>query len=175
MRLRDPAGVEVGAGEVGEAFWRAPALMLEYHGEPELTRTALTDDGWYRTGDYVRVDDEGYVYVVGRVTDMIIRGGSNVSPAEVEAVLSEHPQVVDVAVVGLPDAEYGERVAAAVVVADGARLDEEAIAEFLAGRLAPYKRPTLVREVDDIPRNASGKIVRRDVAARLRSESVPAT
>jgi acyl-CoA synthetase (AMP-forming)/AMP-acid ligase II len=106
---------------------------------------------------------------------MIIRGGSNVSPAEVEAVLSEHPQVVDVAVVGLPDAEYGERVAAAVVVADGARLDEEAIAEFLAGRLAPYKRPTLVRQMDDIPRNASGKIVRRDVAARLRSESVPAT
>lgn len=174
MRLCDPAGADVAAGEVGEAFWRAPALMLGYNGEPALTRAAVTDDGWYRTGDYVRVDDEGYVYVVGRVTDMIIRGGSNVSPAEVEAVLSEHPHVAEVAVVGLPDPEYGERVAAAVVVTDGVRLDEQAIATFLAGRLAPYKRPTVVRQVDNLPRNATGKVVRRDVA-RLLADSVAAS
>jgi long-chain acyl-CoA synthetase len=175
MRLLDAAGRDVADGDVGEAFWRAPAQMLGYFGEPELTRAVLTDDGWYRTGDHVRVDPEGYVYVVGRLSDMIIRGGSNVSPVEVESVLSEHPLVAEVAVVGLPDPEYGEVVAAAIVTTAGEHVDEDDVAAFLAPRLAPYKVPTLVREVSEIPRNASGKILRRDVAARLRAGSVPAS
>jgi long-chain acyl-CoA synthetase len=169
MRLLDGAGRPVRDGEVGEAFWRGPGLMLGYNDEPELTSRALTDDGWYRTGDHVRVDADGYVYVVGRVSDMIIRGGSNVSPAEVEAALTQHPAIADAGVVGLPDPEYGELVATAIVTSDGHRLDQQEIADFLSTRLAAYKIPTLLQTVEELPRNATGKVARKLLADQLRA------
>ena len=121
-------------GATGEAWTRGPALLLGYWRDPDLTEQVLTPDGWYRTGDLVRVDDDGYVHVVGRVSTMIIRGGSNVSPAEVEAVLRDHPDVREAAVVGLPDAQYGEEVAAAVVLGPAAVLDAAALRAHCAGR-----------------------------------------
>ena len=168
LRLIDPEGREVPPGATGEAWTRGPALLLGYWRDPDLTDQVLTPDGWYRTGDLARVDDEGYVHVVGRVSTMIIRGGSNVSPAEVEAVLRDHPDVREAAVVGLPDAQYGEEVAAAVVLAPTAVLDPAALRAHCAGALAGYKVPSRVVEVDQLPRNPhTGKVQRADVVALL--------
>lgn len=164
MRVLAPDGTEVDPGEVGEAFWRGPALMLGYWEEPAMTDVALTPDGWYRSRDLVRVDEDGYVFVVGRASEMIIRGGINISPAEIEAALREHPSITDVAVLGLPDAEYGEAVAAAVVLTDGQELDPGAMADFCASRVASSKVPTLWRQFAVLPRNATGKVLRRELA-----------
>jgi long-chain acyl-CoA synthetase len=175
MRVVDETGRDVSTGEVGEALWRGPALMLGYWEEPELTAAAFTADGWYRSRDWARMDEDGYVYVTGRVSDMIIRGGSNVSPAEVEGVLYQHPHVADVAVVGVPDEEYGEQVAAAIVLEPGGRFDPQAFARFCESKLAPFKIPTLFRELPELPRNANGKVVRRDIAPLLARDAVEAS
>jgi long-chain acyl-CoA synthetase len=168
LRLVDGEGHDVATGATGEAWTRGPALLLGYWRDPDLTGQVLTADGWYRTGDLARVDDEGYVHVVGRVSTMIIRGGSNVSPAEIEAVLQDHPDVREAAVVGLPDAQYGEEVAAAVVLEPTADLDAAALRAHCAGVLAGYKVPSRVVEVDHLPRNPhTGKVQRTDVVALL--------
>lgn len=165
MRVLAPDGSEVAPGEIGEALWRGPALMLGYWQEREMTEAALTADGWYRSRDLVRVDDEGYVFVVGRASEMIIRGGVNVSPAEIESTLREHPSVADAAVLGLPDAEYGESIAAAVVLKNEEdELDPEVMAAFCAARIARSKVPTQWRQFAALPRNATGKVLRRDLA-----------
>jgi len=155
----------------GEAFARGPALMLGYWDDPTLTASALTDDGWYRTGDFVEIDDQGYVRVLGRLSDMIIRAGANISPAEVEAVLVTHPQVAEAGVVGLPDAVAGEEVVAAVVARPGvAAIDVDALDSHCASKLASFKRPRIV-VVDDLPRSATtGKVNRRELRARLLAE-----
>jgi long-chain acyl-CoA synthetase len=157
-------GSEAAPGEVGEALWRGPALMLGYWREPALTEAALTPDGWYRSRDLVRVDDDGYVFVVGRASEMIIRGGVNISPAEIEVALREHPSVSDVAVLGLLDNEYGEAIAAAVVLTNQEELDPEAMAAFCSSRLARSKIPTHWRQFAVLPRNATGKVLRRELA-----------
>lgn len=167
LRLVAEDGSEAGPGEVGEGYTRGNALMLGYWGEPELTRGAIDAEGWYRTSDFLRVDDDGYLYVMGRVSDMIVRGGANISPVEIEAVLAEHPDIDHAAVVGLPDPEYGQRIAAAVTLAPGARLSEEAMRALCAARLAPYKVPAEIRAVGELPRNVVGKVQRREVAAML--------
>jgi len=168
LRLIDPDGHDVPPGATGEAWTRGPALLVGYWRDRDLTEQVLTADGWYRTGDLARVDDDGYVHVVGRVSTMIIRGGSNVSPAEVEAVLRDHPDVREAAVVGLPDAQYGEEVAAAVVLAPAAALDAAALRAHCAGVLAGYKVPSRVVEVEQLPRNPhTGKVQRTDVVALL--------
>ena len=137
-------------------------------GTRSSTAAALTSDGWYRTGDLVEVDQQGYVRVVGRLSDLIIRGGSNVSPAEVEAVLVAHPDVQEAAVVGVPDPDYGERVVAAVVLAPSAGHDPDGLRDHCAASLAGYKVPAEIVSVDRLPRNANtGKVQRRDVAALL--------
>ena len=138
----------------GEAWARGPATMLGYWGDPGLTASVLTDDGWYRTGDLVEIDDEGYVRVLGRISDVIIRAGANVSPAEVESVLVSHPLVAEAGVVGLPDAVAGEEVVAAVVGRPGVDLDLDALEAHCAVRLASFKRPRIV-VVDQLPRSAS--------------------
>lgn len=165
MRVIAADGTEAGPGEVGAALWRGPALMLGYWQEPAMTEAALTPDGWYRSRDLVRVDEDGYVFVVGRASEMIIRGGVNISPAEIEAALSEHPLVSEVAVLGLPDAEYGEAIAAAVVLTDKEELDPDGMAAFCATRVARSKVPTLWRQFGALPRNATGKVLRRELAA----------
>jgi len=168
LRLVGPDGDDVPPGGTGEALTRGPALLLGYWGDPDLTAAVLTPDGWYRTGDLVRLDVEGYVHVVGRASAMIIRGGANVSPAEVEAVLSGHPDVREVAVVGLPDARYGEAVAAAVVLEPAAALDADALRAHCGDRLAGYKVPSRIVAVEQLPRNPhTGKVQRSEVVALL--------
>jgi long-chain acyl-CoA synthetase len=163
MRVVDEAGVDLAAGETGAALWRAPALMLGYWNEPELTAAAFTQDGWYRSGDFVRLDDDGHVFVVGRASDVIIRAGSNVSPVEVELVLARHPDIAEAAVVGIPDPEYGEEVAAGIVVTPDGSFDPDGFARFCAGELAPYKVPTVFRQFEALPRTATGKVARKAI------------
>lgn len=170
VRVVDADGHEVPDGEIGEALTTGPGLMLGYWRDEEQTRAALTPDGWYRTKDLIRIDADGYVYVTGRLSDMIIRGGSNVSPAEVERVLREHPSVRDVCVVGLPDAVYGQRVAAAVVAASGG-FDADTLTAFAAEQLAAFKIPTSYHAVDELPLNPrTDKVDRRSVAEQLRTK-----
>ena len=174
LRLVDPEGHDVPRGATGEAWTRGPALLIGYWRDPDLTEQVVTPDGWYRTGDLARVDDDGYVHVVGRVSTMIIRGGSNVSPAEVEAVLRDHADVREAAVVGLPDAQYGEEVAAAVVLEPAIVLDAAALRAHCAAVLAGYKVPSRVVEVEQLPRNPhTGKVQRTDVVALLLAPAGP--
>lgn len=166
IRIIDPDGREVSPGQVGELLGSGPGVMLGYWREPELTAEALVDGGWYRMKDLVRMDEEGYVYVVGRLSDLIIRGGVNISPAEVESVLRGHEHVLDIAVVGVPDEVYGERVVAAVVP-DG-DLDVDHLRAFAKEQLSSFKVPSEFVIVDSLPVNATtGKTSRRDVAAMI--------
>jgi long-chain acyl-CoA synthetase len=175
LRVVDAGGADVAAGEPGEAWARSPAQMTGYWHDSDLTAKVLTRDGWYRTGDLVTVDNQGYVRVVGRLSDLIIRGGSNVSPAEVEAALVAHPDVHEAAVTGVPDPDYGEQVVAAVVLAPTASSDPDALRAHCAVSLARYKVPARIVVVDRLPRNINtGKVQRRDIAA-LFKDVAPAT
>jgi long-chain acyl-CoA synthetase len=169
MRLVTADGVDVADGTAGEAWTRGPALMLGYWHDPALTSSVLTPDGWYRTGDLVEIDAAGYVRVVGRLSDLIIRGGANVSPAEVEAVLTRHPSVREATVVGVGDPRYGEEVVAAIVLEPGVdTIDLDEITAHCTRSLAGYKRPTRYVVVAQLPRNANtGKVQRRELAAQL--------
>lgn len=175
IRVVGPDGAETGPGEAGEGLWRSPGLMLGYWRDQEQSRAALTPDGWYRSKDLVRVDEQGYVFILGRLSDMIIRGGSNVSPAEVERVLREFPGVRDAAAVGMPDETYGQKVVAALVIDRGTALDHEALREHATARLASYKVPSAYVIVDDLPLNSTtGKVDRREVVASL-TRTMPAS
>ncbi len=157
--------------EDGEAWARGPATLLGYWDDPAMSAAALTDDGWYRTGDLVEIDDDGYVRVLGRLSDVIIRAGANVSPAEVESVLVSHPSVAEAGVVGLPDTTAGEEVVAAVVARPGVDvLAVDALAAHCAVSLASFKRPRIV-VVEQLPHSAStGKVNRRALKAQLIAE-----
>ena len=155
-------GVDVRLGDAGAVEVRGPNVFGGYWERPDATAAAFTDDGWFRTGDIGERDDDGYLRLVGRASDLIITGGYNVYPREVEDAVLEHPDVVDAAVVGVPDDVWGERVVAVVVLRDGARLDADALDAHLVTRVAAYKRPRSWSAVDALPRNAMGK-VRRDV------------
>ena len=160
LEIRDPGtGEKLPPHTFGEVWTRSAQNSPGYFGLPEETAALLTPDGWLRTGDGGHLDDDGYLFLTDRVKDMVITGGENVYPAEVEAVLRQHPAVVDVAVFGVPDERWGEVVAAAVV-ARTAVTAEDLIA-FTEGRLAGYKRPRSIRVVDELPRNAAGKVLRR--------------
>ena len=153
VRLDDPSG---------EILLRGPNVFPGYWGREEATRDAFTDDGWFRSGDVGARDPDGYLRIVGRAKELIISGGYNVYPREVEDVLLEHPAVAEVAVVGEPSDEWGELVVAVVVPATADR-DPDALVAFAAEHLAPYKCPRQVRYVDALPRNALGKVVRADL------------
>lgn len=174
LSIRDVEGRPVAAGEVGIGFARSPGTMLGYWNEPELTKGVLTEDGWYKTNDLMYIDPDGYAYIVGRASDMIIRGGSNVSPAEVEAVLSQHPRIKEAVIFGLPDAMYGQKVAAALITSDEETLTPEELRDFCKDRLAPYKVPTAVRTFSEFPRNANGKTLRRELVALCSADSTEA-
>lgn len=163
IRICDDAGAELPDGEVGEVRISGPGVIEAYLGLPDKTAEAIVG-GWMRSGDLAYRDEDGYIHIVGRAKDMIISGGLNVYPVEVESVLLEHPAVAQVAVVGLPDDDWGERVVAAVVAA-AAEVDEAALLAFCRERLAGYKCPKAVFVVDDFPRNAMGKVQK----AKLRS------
>jgi acyl-CoA synthetase (AMP-forming)/AMP-acid ligase II len=160
LRLTDSELRDVGAGEIGEIAVRSGMLMTGYSDMPERTAEALRD-GWFRAGDLARMDDEGYLYLAGRRSDMVIRGGENVYPIEIEAVLASHPSVAEVAVTGAPDARWGEIVVAFVVTRY--QVSEEEIRVFARQSLAKYKVPERVHFVASLPRNASGKILKREL------------
>jgi acyl-CoA synthetase (AMP-forming)/AMP-acid ligase II len=169
LRVVDPAtGQDVPAGQPGEFWFRSPQQMLGYLNKPADTAQAVTGDGWLRSGDIGHVDDGGFLFVSDRIKDMIITGGENVYSPEVEMAVAEHPAVADVAVIGVPDAQWGEAVKAVVVLRPGrpAAPDIGAeIIEFTRDRLAHYKCPSTVDIVDALPRNPSGKILKRSLRA----------
>ena len=158
-KIIDPAtGRTVERGVRGEICVRSPCLMREYFAMPEMTADTIDPDGWVHTGDLGLMRDDGYLQITGRLKDMIIRGGENIYPREIEDVLAEHPAVAQAAVYGVPDERYGEQVAAAITTRPGARAEVAELAEFVGARLARHKVPRHWRIVDELPMNASGKI-----------------
>ena len=176
VRVADPGtGTDVRPGEVGEFWVRSQQVMAGYWNMPEATREAITPGGWLRTGDAGRIDDEGYLYIEDRVKDMIISGGGHVYPAEVERVLRQHPDVAEVAVIGVPDPKGGETVKAVVVPAAGAAPEEAALIAFTRDRLAHYKSPTSVSMVSALPRNSTGKVLKRQLRSSFIADARPGT
>ena len=163
VEIRDADGTPLPPGEAGEIWVRGEQVSGEYAGEP----AGLDEAGWFDTNDRGRLDDEGYLFVEGRSDDTIIRGGENVSPAEVEDVLVRHPDVGDVAVVGLPDEEWGERIAAVVVPKPGRTLDDENLREWALERLRSSMAPDYIEVWDELPRTETGKVIRRRILAAL--------
>lgn len=164
-RLVDPAtGAEVGTDDDGEMWLRGPQVMRGYRNDPEATARALGADGWLRTGDICRADEDGYFYVVDRLKELIKCGGAHVAPAQLEAVLLEHPGVSDAAVIGTPDDELGEVPRAFVVVKERVGADE--LVSFVGTRVAPHKQIRHLEFVAEIPRAPTGKALRRVLAAR---------
>ncbi|MDN3494500.1 long-chain-fatty-acid--CoA ligase [Planococcus sp. APC 4015] len=162
----DDPTVDVPAGERGELVVRGPQVFGGYYGKPEETQRSFVD-GWYRTGDIVQIDDAGFVRIVDRIKELIITGGFNVAPTEVENALRQHPDVADAAVVGLPSEHSGEEVVAAIVVDGDTDVDVEAIREHVRSILTPYKVPRRIFVVDELPKSLIGKVLRRQVRDRL--------
>jgi long-chain acyl-CoA synthetase len=162
MRVVTADDDDVPEGEVGEIVIRGPNVMKGYWQRPEATAEALRD-GWFHTGDLARVDEDGYFYIVDRKKDMIIRGGYNVYPREIEEVLYEHPAVAEAAVIGLPHPSLGEEVAAAVALKPGATITAEELRDYVKSQVAAYKYPRHVWIVDALPKGATGKIQKRDI------------
>jgi acyl-CoA synthetase (AMP-forming)/AMP-acid ligase II len=164
VKIAGDDGADVPTGEVGEICVRTPRVMKGYAGAKD---SPLTADGWLPTRDMGWVDEDGYVYIAGRKDDMIIRGGENIAPAEVESVLQSHPAVEEAAVVGVPDVEWGQRVAAFVVLRAGESVGVEALGDFCKQRLASFKKPEIIHFLAELPKNPMGKILRRDLRAQL--------
>jgi long-chain acyl-CoA synthetase len=162
MRVLDEDGNDVPAGEVGEIAIRGECVMKGYWGREEDTAEAIPD-GWFRSGDMAKQDEDGYFYIVDRKKDLIIRGGYNVYPREVEEAMYGHDAVAEVAVVGVAHDELGEEVAAAVSLKPGAEATEDELRDFAKGELAAYKYPRQVWIVDELPKGPTGKILRREV------------
>jgi len=161
LRIVDKNGVDFPNGTVGEVWTRSPQNMLGYWNNPEASAATVTPDGWLKTGDAGYVDDEGYVYLHDRLKDIIVSGGENVSPAEVENVLMTHPEVDDVAVIGVPDERWGEAVKAVVVPAVGTSPSEAGLIAYARQRLAGFKLPKSVDFAEALPRTPSGKLLKR--------------
>ena len=160
VRIVDSDGKDLPPYEVGEILYQGENLMAGYWGRQDATAQAIRD-GWFRTGDAGYVDAEGYIFLKDRIKDMIISGGENVYPAEVEAVLMGHPEVLECAVIGVPDAKWGETVKAVVVRRQGTSLAEAALIAWSRDKLAGFKRPSSVDFIDALPRNAAGKLLKR--------------
>ncbi|NMH98772.1 AMP-binding protein [Pseudonocardia acidicola] len=166
VKIVDPATLEeLPADTDGELWTRSPSVCGVYWGKPEATAETFVD-GWCRTGDLARITADGYIYIIGRVKDMILSGGENIYPAEIENILADHPAIQESAVIGVPDAKWDETPCAAIVLNDGHSLTSDEVIAYCRERLAGYKRPRYVVFVDALPRNASGKILKR----RLREE-----
>jgi long-chain acyl-CoA synthetase len=166
MRIVDSAGADCTPGEVGEVWIRAPNVMAGYYRREQESAAALTVDGWLRTGDGGYCDESGYLFLTDRIKDMIVTGGENVYPVEVEEILSRHPGVAEAAVIGAPDERWGEAVMALVVRAPDSAVGAEELVAFARQRLAGYKLPRAVEFVDELPRNAAGKVLKRELRAR---------
>ncbi len=162
IRIVDDDGNEVPRGSSGEIVARGPQLMKGYWNLPEATAKTLVD-GWIHTGDVGVMDDEGYVYIKDRIKDMVVSGGENVYPREIENVLFDHPAVADAAVIGVPDEKFGEAVLAVLVLRAGESVEPDTLIAFCREKLAGYKVPRRIEFVDELPRNASGKVLKKDL------------
>jgi long-chain acyl-CoA synthetase len=162
MKVVDEDDNEVAQGEVGEIVIKGPNVMKGYWRKEDETRKAITD-GWFHTGDMARVDDQGYFFIVDRKKEMILRGGYNVYPREIEEVLYEHPAIAECAVVGVPDDKMGEEVGAAVVVKRGEDVSADEIKSYVKDQVANYKYPRRIWFVDELPKGPTGKILKREV------------
>ncbi|MEO7941915.1 MAG: long-chain-fatty-acid--CoA ligase [Marmoricola sp.] len=164
VRVVDPVSLaEVKPGENGELWFRTPQLMKGYLNRPEDTAEVITEDGWFRTGDMGKVDADGFAYVEDRLKDMIISGGENIYSPEIERVLAEHPSVLEVAVIGVPDEKWGETVKAVVSLKPGTEATEEQLVAWCREQLASFKCPQSVDIVEALPRNPTGKILKREL------------
>jgi fatty-acyl-CoA synthase len=161
VKIIDDQGKALPSKEMGEIVVRGPRIMKGYWSDQQKTSQALTVDGWLRTGDMGWMDEEGYIYLGGRADDMIIRGGENISPEEVEDVLHSHPKVEEAAVIGIPDPEWGQQPRAIVALKKGEDATPEEIIEHCHSRLSGFKRPRSVVFVDALPRNPLGKILKK--------------
>jgi long-chain acyl-CoA synthetase len=170
IQLRDETGNQVGEDERGEICVRGPNIMKGYLNDPEGTKAAFWDGRWFRSGDVGQFDQDGYLYIVDRIKDMIITGGENVYPREVEEVLFTREEVQECAVIGLPDKEWGERVVAFIIPRPGKTFDKNALHAYLKSRLSPFKVPKEYRLVSDLPKNPAGKILKREMK-KLAQES----
>jgi fatty-acyl-CoA synthase len=170
VKIVDPAtGATVPLGTAGEVCFRGYHVMRGYYGDAEATRKAVDDAAWLHSGDIGSMDADGYLRITGRLKDMIIRGGENLYPAEIEAVLFSHPDVAEVAVFGVPDEYYGEEVMAWVRLHPGSEVDEAALRDFCGGQLAHFKVPRYIRFVDEFPMTVTGKLQKfrmREMASR---------
>lgn len=161
-RIVDESGTDLEDGQVGELLVKGPGVMKGYLNQPEATARSVVK-GWLHTGDLARRDDQGYIFIIDRKKDCIIRGGYNVYPREVEEVLFEHPEVVEAGVFGLSHEELGEEIVAEVVLKPGAALSEDQLRRFVKDRLAPYKYPRIIRFVRELPKSHTGKVLKRDL------------
>jgi acyl-CoA synthetase (AMP-forming)/AMP-acid ligase II len=163
VKIVDEEGKSLPTRQVGEILARGPRIMTGYWQDEQKTSQVMTKDGWLRTNDMGWMDEDGYIYLVGRADDMIIRGGENISPEEVEDVLRSHPKVEEAAVIGVPDPEWGQQPRAIVVVKKGEVVTSEEIMEHCRSRLAGFKRPRSVIFIDALPRNPMGKVLRKNL------------
>ncbi len=163
MKVVDDDGNEVPQGEPGEIVIRGHNVMKGYWNRPEATAESIDADGWFKTGDMATVDEDGYFFIVDRKKDMIIRGGYNVYPREIEEVIYEHPAVREAAVIGMPHAELGEEVGAAVALKDGEQATEDELRAHVKEQVAAYKYPRRVWFVDELPKGPTGKILKREI------------
>lgn len=175
IEVRDSGGAVVAAGVVGEVFLKGPTIMKGYRNRPDATEADLRD-GWLKTGDLGTLDEDGYLSIVDRAKDLIIRGGYNVYPREVEEVLYEHPDIVEVAVVGVPDEHFGEEVAAVIALRAGAEFTGEELRAWAKVRLSAYKVPRLYQFVESLPKGTTGKILKREIDREaIRTATIGAT
>ena len=172
IRVIDQQGVEQPSGEIGEVLVSGSTVMAGYYGDPEATSQVIRA-GWLHTGDMGYLDSDGDLWIIQRRSDLIVSGGENVYPVEVEKVLHKHPAVAEACVVGLSDPEWGQRVAAMVVVKTGCDLKEEALLSFARSLLAGYKQPRQICFVSEIPRTSSGKVDRQRVRLGMQNDCMP--
>lgn len=160
IRVVDDDDNDVAVGMIGEAIYRGPTMMKEYYKDPKATAAAMRG-GWFHSGDLVKRDADGYIYVVDRKKDMIISGGENIYPAEIEEVLYKHPKILECAVLGVHDEKWGESIKAVVVCKPGEQLSEQEVIDYCKSHLASYKKPRSVDFVESLPRSALGKVLKR--------------
>jgi len=165
LKVVDEAGNSVSVGDVGEVMTRSTNNMVGYWQLPEATAKTVDSEGWVRTGDAGYLDADGYLFIHDRVKDMIITGGENVYPAEVESAIYGHPDVLEVAVIGVPDPKWGEAVKAVCAPKPGHSIDPESVINWARERIAAFKVPKTIDLIEALPRNPSGKILRKDLRA----------